>query len=344
MKFDIDILKGYEKERWIYSHYHKELPLIIWNYSQFTQYEGKWNEITLNCRGLVTDLEGNLVSKGFSKFFNYSENKTQIPKEIEYVEIWEKVDGSYVGLFYYLDQWIINSKGSFYSEQVTWAKEILDNLDLNKLNKNWTYCFELVVPENRIVCNYGEEKSLYFLSAFCKGEEIDDIYPKELQETIIKFPNLIQLNTFNPEKLQKENRDNEEGYVVKFSNGERCKIKFEEYMRLHRIVTNTTSYDIWDHLRQEKPFDEILDRIPDEFYNWVKDVKQELEDKFNKKLQEIEDEFWQIIDKKYYAYRAKQSKNQSYLFTRLNSYSDNLKQAIWREIKPEFKKPFKNES
>lgn len=122
MKFDINILERYESEGWIMSHKHKALPLIIWNYTQATQYEGKWDDITLNCRGTVTDTEGNIVAKGFKKFFNFEENRTTIPEDLSGTRIYDKVDGSYIQLFYYRNQWIINSKGSFYSDHVGWAR------------------------------------------------------------------------------------------------------------------------------------------------------------------------------------------------------------------------------
>ena len=124
MKFNINTLNKYKKEGWIMAHEHKTLPLIIWNYTQATQYEGNWDNITLHCRGMVTDTEGNVVAKGFTKFFNYEENRTVI--QAGNISIYEKLDGSYIQLFYYDGEWIINSKGSFYSDHVEWAWEILE--------------------------------------------------------------------------------------------------------------------------------------------------------------------------------------------------------------------------
>lgn len=345
MKRDIHILRQYEKDGWIRSQTHPSLPLIIWNYTNQTQYDAHWDKITLNCRGLVTDLDGKHVSKGFPKFFNYSENRTDIPETIDYVEVWEKMDGSYIGLFWYADQWIINSKGSFTSDQVIWASEILMRINLENLNKSWTYCFELIVPENRIVCDYGEERSLYFLSAFCNGLEIEEISPSEFIEgDIIEFPKLLQLNTFNPGKLREDAIDNKEGYVIKFKNGERCKIKFEEYLRLHRIVTNTTSYDIWELLRFNGDFQEIIDRVPDEFMTFVTDTKNDLERNFNNLKTEITSEFKTIClslgqcDDKTFAKFIEGNEYKHYLFALRNNKS--IDDQIWVKIKPVFQKPF----
>jgi RNA ligase len=74
--------------------------------------------------------------------------------------------------------------------------------------------------------------------------------------------------------------DNKEGFVVKFSNGFRMKVKFEEYCRLHAIVTNVSNKIIWKHLMNDESFEDLLDRVPDEFYDWVLKTKKELEDAY----------------------------------------------------------------
>lgn len=343
-KFDISELEKYEEEGWLMSHKHKTLPLIIWNYTQFTQYEAKWDDITLNCRGLVTDTEGNIIAKGFKKFFNYEEKKTIIPENGNMCMVYDKLDGSYIQLFFYRGTWIINSKGSFYSDQVEWAKEVIETRysDYKKLDPLFTYCFELIYPENRIVVDYEGKKDLILIGCFKKGIE-DNIQflkmERELGFNICK----PTLSVFSYDKLKNCPNINREGFVVLFPNGERCKIKFEEYLRLHRIVTNTTSYDIWECLRSGGNFDEILDRVPDEFMKFVTETKEDLESKFRQELEGLNEEFWNIIDKKKYAEIFKKSSKKGLLFTRLNTYSDDLKESIWRNIKPEFKKPFSNE-
>ena len=90
-KIDLKTLNEYEKDGWIKSQKHPHLPLLIWNYTPQTQYSKYWTEVTLQCRGLVTNLDGDIVARPFKKFFNYEElNPEDIPKE-DYV-IYEKMD------------------------------------------------------------------------------------------------------------------------------------------------------------------------------------------------------------------------------------------------------------
>ncbi len=95
---------------------------IIYNYSRTCQYENKWDEITKSCRGLILDQDGNVVAKGFDKFFNIEEhNLENIPNEP--FEVFEKLDGSLGILFWYQGKWILATKGSFVSEQAMRGRE-----------------------------------------------------------------------------------------------------------------------------------------------------------------------------------------------------------------------------
>jgi RNA ligase len=115
--------------------------LTIWNYSEKVQYENLWDEITLQTRGLVTDNEGNVVARPFKKFFNLEEGKHTPTSDFE---VFEKMDGSCIILFNYEGEWVFASRGSFTSEQAIKAKELSSNFNLHKLNKDYTYVFEII--------------------------------------------------------------------------------------------------------------------------------------------------------------------------------------------------------
>ena len=80
--------------------------------------------------------------------------------------------------------------------------------------------------------------------------------------------------------LKEEISNDREGYVIRFINGFRLKIKGEEYKRLHKILTNISNRDIFEYVKEGKPLDDILDKVPDEFYSWVKETKEHFEQQF----------------------------------------------------------------
>jgi RNA ligase len=65
-----EVLNKYFEEGLVYKQVHPTLPLTIWNYTEKVQYEGLWDDVTLQTRGLVTDDKGNVVARPFRKFFN----------------------------------------------------------------------------------------------------------------------------------------------------------------------------------------------------------------------------------------------------------------------------------
>ena len=138
MKYDLNILSKYIDEGLVIKQVHSTLPLSIYNYSRECQYSGKWDDITLNCRGLVLDNDGNVIAKPFPKFFNYEELKPEdIPNEN--FEVYEKMDGSLGSVFNYDGEWYMATRGSFQSDQAIKAKQILDTkYNVSSLRKTRT--------------------------------------------------------------------------------------------------------------------------------------------------------------------------------------------------------------
>ena len=115
-------LEQYSRTGQLFKQDHRTLPLSIWNYTPEVQYGQLWDEVTLQCRGLVTDKEGNVVAYPFKKFFNIEENKHT---PTENFEVYEKMDGSLGILFFYEGKWVVATRGSFTSEQAVKGAEIL---------------------------------------------------------------------------------------------------------------------------------------------------------------------------------------------------------------------------
>lgn len=241
----------------VYMQKHPSADLFIYNYSPKVQFDKLWNEVTLQTRGLILDKEMNVVAKPFGKFFNLEEI-SEIP--VLPFEVFEKLDGS-LGILYWLwDKAFIATRGSFDSPQAIHATEILYRKYshvLNSLDKNKTYLFEIIYPENRIVVDYGNIDDIFLLTIISNqtGEEsIEDLgFPIAKRYDGIK----------NINELKALEEDNKEGFVVRFSNGFRVKVKFSEYIKLHRIISGVSNIAIWEYLSENKSLDEILEKVPD---------------------------------------------------------------------------------
>lgn len=337
---NIKVLYELVEQKYINVQQHPTAELYIYNYSQTTQFEGFWNEITLMCRGLILNEKGEIIARPFPKFFNYEElQPSQIPNES--FEVYEKADGS-LGILYWLeDKPFIASRGSFSSEQAIWASDFLHKNYAHlftKLNRNYTYLFEIIYPENRIVVDYGQTKALFLLAIIenSTGQDID-LSENVGFKTVRKFDGLTDY-----QQLKNYDATNFEGFVLKFKSGFRLKVKLEEYIRLHRIITNISTVDVWEYLSENKPFEEFLVNVPDEFYQWVKDVKAELERSFQAIEAECKAVFREFEDRRTAAEYFSKQKYPMILFKMMDKRK--YEHIIWKLIRPKFQKAFNRES
>ena len=343
-------MNEYIEKGLIIKQVHATLPLSIYNYSRTCQYDRLWDGVTLNCRGLVLDNEGNVVAKPFPKFFNMEElSDTEIPKES--FEVFEKMDGSLGIFFHYEGEWYMATRGSFTSEQSIKGMEIAKREGLDrKCVPGFTYLFEIIYPENRIVVDYGTDERLVLLSIV--NPEGNEIPYNEIEMDGWDIVN--RYDGVNDFKTLKEMISNDaEGYVIRFSRGMRMKIKGDEYVRLHKILTNFSTTDIWELMRTKGNMNEFLERVPDEFDNWVKGVVSDLNDKFyklqNKAAIFVDKHRYNGIlagmplDKKAFASYVMQESIElrpiMFAMWDQKPYDD----IIWKMIKPKWSKPFKKD-
>ena len=350
-----EILDKYYEEGLVYKQVHPTLPLTIWNYSEKVQYDNLWDDITLQTRGLVTDNNGKIVARPFKKFFNIEEGKHTSTSDFD---VYEKMDGSLGILFNYNGEWVLATRGSFTSDQAVKGLEILQNYDYQKLHKGYTYLFEIIYKENRIVVQYDYEDLILLGMIETKtGYEVD----LHKEGTDVRLKNLVENLGFKVVKkydgindystLKGIIKDNEEGFVVRFSNGNRMKIKGEEYLRLHKIMTNVSTTVIWEMLSEGRDVLEVVKDVPDEFYKKIK---------------------LYVSDLNYHHYRYSEYAGKIYQYFRFGKYGDvdpeptkkefaehlvrcevkpivraicfamwdnkDYNKIIWKHIKPEFRK------
>lgn len=405
----LETLEKYHKDGLLHKQTHPTIDLTIWNYSPRVQYEKLWDDITIQCRGLVTNSKGDIVARPFKKFFNYEEHKPEdLPNED--FEVYEKMDGSLGILFYYeyelsderryniwfnnnyetgmerffdpnnlpdfdnsyyeptpktKGEWILATRGSFTSSQAIKGKELLEKYDYSRLDKNYTYLFEIIYHENRIVCHYDYEDLILLGMIHTKtGEEVnihndnnEDVRLKNLI-TNLNFKIVMLYKTWGEgyDLLKEEISKDREGYVIRFKSGFRMKIKGEEYVRLHKILTNVSNRDIWEYLKDNKPFDELLEKVPDEFNNWVKTTIRDLKYacfQLRETAGKLHDGFrygkYNDVDpeptkKEFAEFVMRQQKIlHPIMFAMWDKNNNKVDEIIWKLVKPQYSKPFKKD-
>jgi RNA ligase len=261
----------------------------LYNYTDAAQYDQVWNAATLACRGLIVDSHGTVIARPWAKFFNYAELDS-FPDGP--VEVTDKLDGS-LGIIHRdpdTAEPVIATRGSFSSEQAQHGTEILRTRyrDFNP-GPATTYLVEIIYPQNRIVCDYDGLDDLVLLGAVDIATGVD-VRLCEAAETwpgpvVHVFP-----YTAISEAASASDRPGREGVVVHhLATGTRTKLKQADYVHLHKLISGLSTTMVWDHLASGAGIDELVGRVPDEFYPWIKAVSNDLIDEYQRFERELQD-------------------------------------------------------
>lgn len=391
--FDIDVLESAVAAGWVHRKAHPSLPLDILTYARQCQYEQRWDDVTTQCRGLVVEHgTGRIVARPLRKFFNFAEHglgrSYAPPLPAEPFDVFAKVDGSLAIVFHYDGRWHAASKGAFTSEQALWSQRWLDVHDLSALTPGVTYLAEAVYPQNRIVVGYPGVEDLVFLAAVGPdGVELEFDAAAAVWLTLggtaaWRFP--LPPSVDEVAQLAAENRDldgdtvggqDAEGYVIRFASGARVKVKFADYLRLHRLVTGITAREVWRYggvdrfastltdkelgrtlgcatdevakLRAAGGMASLMEGVPDEFDEWVLATIAGLDGAFDALVDASREAFAEHMplwdDRAAFA-RATQglpSSVRSALFLMLDGRP--WEPSLWRAVKPGPSSPFRED-
>jgi RNA ligase len=186
------------------------------------------------------------------------------------------MDGS-LGIAYRSSRgWEISTRGSFESEQAAVATSLLNGKyadSMAKMNPNWTYLFEIIYPENRIVVDYGKEEKLVLLGVIMTTTDHEIPLLPLFADLGFPLPRVFEAQDL--ESLPRDTQ-NFEGYVVRFENGLRVKVKLDDYVRLHKLMTGITPNRIWEMLASGQDVEAMVKELPDEMYEEVMCVVEEL--------------------------------------------------------------------
>lgn len=247
--------------------------------------------IRRECRGLIFDLDGNLISRPYHKFFNMFERFETQPENIDlnkYHVILEKLDGSMIRPIPTEYGFRLATKAGITDVAMNAEVFIADkpeysNFILNCIKFNLTPIFEWCSRKNRIVVDYPNDQLI--LTAIRSNRT--GLYTKySLMYQLcnnFKIPVIKKFNygkDFNQFLNEVKSWQNDEGVVVRFDNGHMFKIKADEYVLRHRSK---------DAIGLEKNVIEVL--INDS----VDDLIPLLSDEDANRLKEFQINFWNGI-------------------------------------------------
>lgn len=355
-RLDANIVKLIDemvKDGYINKSDHPTYDLHIYKYTPQTQFTQTWNEATLMCRGLILDSEYNVVEWPMRKFFNFEELGEDEKKRIlssDY-QVSEKVDGSLGILLHYNGEYFMSTQGSFVSDQAIWATKLINEKYIDAVKQldtdHYTYLFEIVYPDNKIVVDYGDFADIVFLAKIDKETGEDLLMSDNIEKEMSAFKIAKQYEEFeNAEisRLKDLDWENKEGFVLHSVNG-RVKVKFANYVELHRIMSNMTDKTVWEAMRDGNEA-EMKETLPEEFLPWFDNTVEKFRQKANAIKERVVAEYAQVCNvlgenfsrKDFALYvLANFKENSGYLFLMLNNngkVEEKLETAIFNSLKP----------
>ena len=225
------------------------------NYSLLTTDEERETQKLLHeCRGIkFCSSTGNLLARPFHKFFNVNEKHDTLQENIDWSQsftVMEKVDGSMIHPCHDPDGNIVfmTKAGVTDVAQMAfkWATKNAQNImDLCKVCCAWnvTPIFEYTGPYNHIVVKYPvENMTLLAIRDNVSGKYWD--YTSLVNVTASWNVDVVKIHSFENISeflLDMGTLRDIEGFVIRFEDGHKVKVKCDWYLELHKAKENLTS-------------------------------------------------------------------------------------------------------
>jgi RNA ligase len=318
---------------------HPTLDLTIYNYTEACQYSAAWSPVTLACRGLIVDASGRVLARPLPKFFNHTETRAPVLDPGAKVAVTDKADGSLGVIYHDGSGFAVATRGSFASDQARHATDLLRTRYASFAPPaGLTVLVEIIYPDNRIVVDYRGLDDLVLLGAveIATGRTHGPTAVPDWPGPVVESFGYATL----AEALAAPPRDGREGLVVHFTDADqRVKIKYADYVRLHRIVTGLTPRTVWEVLAENGDLDALIEPLPDEFVVWVRGIAAELTAAVEARAEAVEKAYATIVaalpdgwGRKEFAAAALRTEFRAELFLRLDG--KDYRPGLWQRARP----------
>lgn len=273
--------------------------IVMLHYSEEAQWEKSWNTFNRMCRGLIVHLPTQQVlAWPLNKFHNLDEvpeTSYEVLKDQKDFEVSEKLDGFMLIRFKdpNTGKYHLTTKGSLDSEHGIYATELMAGNFQEPWLEPYTLMFEGIVKKFQIVVDYtkkfGYNQGLYLIGV--RQHWSGKLFTYDEVQSMAKTLHISTVKTYEFESLDKliETAKNlpilEEGYVIRFQDGLRVKLKGTAYLRAHRFISKLSDKNLLE-AAAEGISKELIEICPEEY-------KQDVEDKivyFQKRVAELEKE------------------------------------------------------
>lgn len=249
--------------------------------------------IRRECRGLLFDRAGNIMSRRLHKFFNVNEREETLSHKIDFSRphiILEKLDGSMVTPIQVESHIRWATKMGITDVSMNAEVFVACNVHYQEfadyiMSLDATPIFEWCSSKNRIVVNYSRDRLvLIAIRDNVSGDYRSYQYMCDLASKYgIEVVKAYSGSASSMQALIDETRSSEgiEGYIIRFDDGHMVKVKGDWYVRIHKTK---------DSISQEKNIIEMI------VNNKLDDIKPFMLEEDRDRLERFEKEFWMGLE------------------------------------------------
>jgi hypothetical protein len=205
-----------------------------------------WKNTDMFNRSRIISENGDVLSQGFSKFFNYGEQPDLYPNFVGFddIVVEEKKDGSLVIVDFVNGQLSMRTRGTFSYTQLENNKDF-ESLpkkarDIAEFNPDTSFLFEITTPNRQIVVSH---KFVDFTLIGAVNKKTQKYWTREELDAIgLQRPEVYKFDNFEQLIEAVSKWEGKEGVVVSYNkNQNRVKIKSIWYKSLHSILSGLNS-------------------------------------------------------------------------------------------------------
>lgn len=277
-----DIIKMFKSELQEYVTAHPNLVsmkpagdgIFVLKYKKKVFYDGLWNDYLEECRGTIVDLDFNVVTRPFTKIYNYGvEAKAPKLSDDTMVTAYRKVNGFMVAVTWHNGDILVSTTGTTDSDFVKMAREMIDlkvYREVCKLHQGITFMFECVheldphiVPELPGMYLLGYRENTWDSVVFPDPDVLDEL-AEQFGAYSVKSTRLSIGTLLKAVKLVKH-----EGFVFYTDNGVSAKIKSPYYLVNKFVARNPRTDKL---LRKD-----IKQNLDEEYYPLIDAIQADIE-------------------------------------------------------------------
>lgn len=271
-----DELKKYVETSGLVSMKECGNGIYVLKYKKKVFYDNLWNDYIEECRGTIVDSDFNIVSRPFTKIYNYGiESKAPKLDHNVPIDVYRKVNGFMVAVTWHNGDILVSTTGSTDSDYVKMARELVDVGVYRKVCQEWyntTFMFECVHRNDPHII--PEKEGMYLLGYRTKDWSSHvSVDSKLLKMLGIQFGTLPveHYRMTVGEMLETVKTVKHEGYVFYTADGTSAKVKSPYYLTSKWVARNPRTDKLVDLNK------DIKHNIDEEYYGLIDAIRLNIE-------------------------------------------------------------------